>query len=169
MLELCFVPRNADGNEGRIRRAWRPKSGSHLEFTGARGCINATLVLGSSSEPPRYFCSSVMYSLGSSSSLTVVGSHATSGQDQDSPSSKLSVKSSNATLRPSESHRMVYEFREKTYSEKEHGSSVDKKLGSYESQAQGSETSVQLPLRVRLVNRKPPSPSHLPHFKRPLN
>lgn len=169
MLELCFVPRNVDGNEGRIRRAWRPKSGSHLELTGARGCINATLVLGSSSEPPRYFCSSVMYSLGSSSSLTVVGSHATSDQDQDSPSSKLSVKSSNVTLRPSESHRMVYEFREKTYNEKEHTGSVDTRLQSYEAQAQDSHTSVRLPLRVRLANRMFLSPSHPPHFKHLLN
>lgn len=73
MLELCSVPRNVDGSEGRILRALRPISGSHLELTGARGCINATLVLGSSSEP-RCFCSSVMYSLGSLSSLTVGGS-----------------------------------------------------------------------------------------------
>lgn len=139
----------------------RPKSGSHLD-SGARGCINATLVLVSSSGPSRYFCPSAMYSLGSSSSLTVV---ATLGQNPDS-SRGLSMKLANAILRPSGT---VYEFREQAFGKKEQGGSIDREPQPSESQAQQSQTSAQIPLRVRLANRKPPSPSHLPHFKCPLN
>lgn len=64
---------------------------------------------------------------------------------------------------------MVYEFREKVYSEKEHADSVYTMLHSYEAQAQESQTSAQLPLRVHLVNRVFLSPSPPHHFKHHLN